>query len=132
MALQPSSEPRRCFHCAFSDSGWAKNCCEAVRRASEASWSGCGDGREGEGEGKVRVVQPRFGRAAWWAGRTRGRGLGIKGGRVSRGRVVGVVLFLGVDARLLVCRRRREMNLVMGDGRSEGSGEMIWAILDSG
>jgi hypothetical protein len=23
------------------------------------------------------------------------------------------------------------MNLVMGDGRSEGSGEMIWAILDS-
>lgn len=73
---------------------------------------------EGHAGGKVRVVQPRFGRADWWAGRTRGRGLGRRGGLVSKGVVVGCDLSLEMGARLLVCRRRREMNLVMGDGRS--------------
>jgi hypothetical protein len=84
---------------------------------------------EAEAGGKVRVVQPRLGRAAWWAGRTRGRGLGRSGGRVSSGRV-DCGTSLGVGLLLLVCRRRREMNFVMGDGRSAEFEEMVWAILE--
>lgn len=43
----------------------------------ELEGGGCG---AGDAEGKVIVVHPRFGSAAWCSGRTRGRGEGMSGG----------------------------------------------------
>jgi len=65
------------------------------------------------------VVQPSFGRACWCSGRTRGRGDGMSGGRVSCGTCC-LDSWMGRFEMLLRFERKREMMFEMEKLWSDG------------
>lgn len=139
---QPSSEPSLCFHCDFSESARLKKAWLAAKRASYASWRGC---RPGAGDnsalpalgsvdgcwgcGNVTVVQPIVGRECWCSGSTKGRGEGIRAGRLSQ---MGCcwTCFPGVFVPIVLFERKREMMLEMEKPWSDDLDGTMTAIME--